>query len=729
MINSVNGSAYGISLQDGAALVARGLLLESNRGSSLGILTGSTADLEDTRIVRSRPSEVVDTGSGISLSMGGRLVARSLLIEDTQGTGIFAEGAGSSVELEGAQILGVQPRPDGEAGSGLAVQGGASLVATDLRIERAYGVGLTVREQGTTAELHGVVIADILPTDGEVKGQGIAVLDGGVMTATDVELIGTPDVGLLMKDGAAADISGLHIHDSGGTDLCGTGIALAREITFTANDVQVERFCGIGIKVEGPDTVATLADARFSDLFNADTEPDGLAVLAYGGGALTASDVRIERAGRGGLLVWGEGTSADLERVTITDTDPAGTAPIDGLTFGRGVEVGAGSILTAQELTVEDTAGIGVLLAGEGCSATLVDSAVRGTWHSVPGLVPVALHVQTGATVTATRLELSGNQGIGMSLVSEDTSLVLEDSQIRDTAPTAAGSYGMGAEVIDGTLSATDTVFSGNAHLAFLASGSEVTLDDVEIRDVVESHQAGGGSGLGVQGSANVLATGLMVHETTGPGAFVSSGGFLRCEDCSFTDTDFAGLAVLDAEVELVGGSVRSSRPAHSLGGGVGLLAWKAPDLSGRPRVSVDGTVFADHPGPALYLRGSGRYELIDARIEDSATLPGVPGSLIALEGVEPWSAANAMGLLLDGVTFASIPTEAIVLDASSGTLDGNTFTDVAGYDLFRQNCETASPPAVLSGAVSGNDCAGAGYVLDPALWFAPVTDLIVVIE
>lgn len=728
--DGLSGASDGISMQDGGELFARDLRLEDNRGSGISVSGGGTAELQDTLVIGTVPSDLIDTGAAVNVGTGGHLVARGLRIEDTQGVGIFADSAGASVVLEGVEIIDVRPRSDGSAGEGAAIQDGVSLIATDLRIERTHDVGIVVRDAGTTADLLGLLVQDVIPSGGNVYGQGLTVLDGAVLTGVDLELIGTPEAGILVKDGASVSVSNVRIHDNGGPELCGTGIALAHEVQFTASDVVIERFCGIGVKVEGPASLAELSDVRISDLINPDTEPDALGLLVYGEGHLIAQDVLVERAGRGGMLVWGPGNTVDLERVVFRDTDPTASGGLLLVRGGRGIEVNGGSLVTGREVVVEGTAGMGLNLGDAGTSVTLVDSAIRGTWHDQPGEVPTAIHVQTGSSLTATRLEVADNEGIGLSQVSEGTSVTLVDSQILDTKTTAGGTYGMGLEVIGGTFSGTELLLSGNAHLAFLASsGAQVWLEDSEIRDVRSSHEPGGGSGLGAQLGAEVVATRLVVSDTEAPGAFVSSGASLRCEDCTFVDNDFAGLALLDGSLDLVGGSVRSSRPGHSLGGGVGLLAWRSPDFGGPPRLSVDGTTFGGHPGPALYLRGSGGYEIVDARIEDSATLPGVPGAVIALENVGPWDAASALGLLLDGVSFASLPSDAIVLDGSSGTLDGNSFSDVGGFDLFRQHCEQAAPLQLVSGSVSQNDCAGAPYVLDPALWFAPVTDLIVVVE
>jgi hypothetical protein len=287
----------------------------------------------------------------------------------------------------------------------------------------------------------------------------------------------------------------------------------------------------------------------------------------------------------------------------------------------------------------------------------------------------------------------------------------------------------MGMEIIDAEASISDSSFSGNLHLSLLvSSGAVVQLVDVEIVDTLLGHQARGGASLGLQDAAVVEASRLSVHDSAGPGAFVTAGSSLSCSDCTFRDTDFAGLVVLDGELPLQDGSVSASRPGPSIGGGVGILCWHPPELGTGPVLRVEGTHLDGHAGPAVYLRGRGSYSLSGVHITGSAMLPGVPGAVLAMEGVEPWNEATGAGLHLEDVGFSGLPGDAILLDASSGTFEGLVFDDVAGYELRLQHCDGVEPP-IDSGLLESNDCAGPLLLLDPPLWFAPAVEVIDVVE
>jgi hypothetical protein len=729
--DSSGSGGQGVSLQDGGRFVARGLRIEDCQHDGIAVGSGSEVELEDVDIVGFRPSEELQSGVGLSAHGGATVVARSLRITGGQGSGIFLNEAGTRGEFQDVVVADIDPRPDGVGGHGIDVQGGATLVGAAIRVERVYGTAFLVAEAGSNASLDGLVVAEVGPGPDGAAGQGLSIFEDGTLFASDVDVSGAPDTGVLVLEGGSVELSAASIHDSGDPAAgCGTGIALQDRATLVAESVAITDICGIGLKVEGPDSSATVSNLEIRNIFEGLDESMGLGILMYGGGVLSASDVLVSEAGRHGMLVWQEGTEAQLLRAEVLDTDP-GASPMTPLgEAARGIEVHSGALLVAEDLRIERSAGLGLIAGDPGTFVELHGAVVAGTWHPDAESVPNGVKVQTGARLVAEGLSITGGQGIGLDLVSPGTSARISDSEVLDTQPSAAGHYGMGVEVVDSDLVATRLLVRGNSHVSFLVSGDSVVgLEDVEIADSLASHQSGSGSGLDVDRGAEVDALRLHVHGTAAPGAFVGSSGILRCTDCIFEETDFAGLAVLDGELLLSGGRISASRESASRGGGVGLFAWHPEDLWPAPSVTLHGVAFSGHPGPALYFRGPGDYEVRDSEISDSATLTGTPGALVALEGVRTWDEGADSGLLISGTSFSGIGADAILLDGSAATLDGANFDDVGGWDVYAQHCADAEPLLVLAGSADWNDCEGSPRPVDPALWFAPSVDAVDVVE
>jgi hypothetical protein len=167
---------------------------------------------------------------------------------------------------------------------------------------------------------------------------------------------------------------------------------------------------------------------------------------------------------------------------------------------------------------------------------------------------------------------------------------------------------------------------------------------------------------------------------------------------------------------------IAANRPSDSRGGGVGLFAWGE---FGPPDVDLDDVTFSGHAGPAIYLRGPGRYGLSALQIDGSALSAGgwePVGGLVAVSGIAPWSDGSdgdsASGLRIVGSRFSQMAGHAILLDGSGALLDGSVFESVAGLDVWQQHCDAAKPLLLLEGELRSNDCEGFALPLEPLLWY-----------
>ncbi len=96
--------------------------------------------------------------------------------------------------------------------------------------------------------------------------------------------------------------------------------------------------------------------------------------IAMGSAAqLTLTDVELRGNGETALFLNQAGTAATLNRVVVSDTQPrASTGKL-----GWGIAVQAGASLNATQLVVQDSRGVGILIAQRGSSATLTDTVIR----------------------------------------------------------------------------------------------------------------------------------------------------------------------------------------------------------------------------------------------------------------------------------------------------------------------------------------------------------------
>ena len=170
-------------------------------------------------------------------------------------------------------------------------------------------------------------------------------------------------------------------------------------------------------------------------------------------------------------------------------------------------------------------------------------------------------------------------------------------------------------------------------------------------------------------------------------------------------------MAALDsASVRLTGGTVIGTVPTldqpHS---GVGVFAHAAV---GQVDVTLTDVQLAGHAGPAVYLRGPGRYVVDGCTLDDSGTGDGVAALLAALDGVSLWQ--DEFGLLVRGSQFIHVPLDAAMLHASSAFFDSSTFETGPGFDIWSQECAGIPAPIDNTGQAVDNGCQGAPRVVDP---------------
>lgn len=537
--------------------------------------------------------------------------------------------------------------------------------------------------------------------------------------------------------------SGLHATRSGATvraERCtvsrtlpeeggevGFGIVVQVGARLIANDVLVERNVGVGLLASSPSTAVELRDVRVRDTQPLSDGSSGTGIDINGGAALTGSGLVLEGNHSSGLLVTDQGTTADLEDVAVRDTQPR---PDD--TAGWGVVAQEGASLVARGLLLERNSNFGLLADGAGTVVDLEGATIRDTRHRPDGTRGLGVIVVGAARLQGRELLLEGNHAVGLFVEGPGTVVALEASVVRDTRLSPDGLNGVGVAVQGGArLAATGLLLEGNHRGGLLAAhnGTSVDLVDATIRGTSTATNNSTATGLSVQQGASVSATGLVAEDNDGPAAYVLAGGRLFLQDAVLRRNRFAGAVVFDGALHATGGTISGSLPHHSEGGGLGVFVW---DWEGWPFLDLDGVTFEDLPGPAVYLRGAGRYVLRASDVTGAGSPPFLPGGVFAADGVGSWlddggPQGLGSGLLLEGNSFHDMQGDAVVLDGAGATFGTdpstglpNRFSDLVGEALINQRCAGPSDVDVLDGSGVDASCQSPqpmGSLLEFRLW------------
>ena len=717
----------GIGVQYGASLFARGLLLEGNQDIGLAVgHDGTTADVEDAIVRDTQPRSDGTGGTGVAVGEGASLQARGLLLEGNHEAGLFAEHGGTFVDIQDATVRETLVWADREQGWGVGVGTGAGLVARRLLLERNGVTGLAAWGAGTTVELDDVTVRDTQPLPDGRFGQGISVQEGATLTGRGLLLEGNHDIGLIAGLGTASvDLQNTTVLDTrprlDGTN--GRGIAVLAGGRLEAGGLLLEGNHDVGLLAADAGTTVELKDATIRDTLPLPDGTFGRGIAVEAGASLVARGLLLEGNHDVGLGASGTWTTVDLVDATIRDT-----LPLPDGTFGRGIVVQNGAGLVARSLLLDGNHDVGLVAWGAGAIADLQDVAILDTQPLPDGSFGRGIAATWGASLVARGLLLERNHDVGLYASEAGTSVDLEDATVRDTQPLPDGTDGSGIAVQDGaSLVARGLLLDGNHDVGLFVTGpgAVVDLEDGVASGTRGAYDSAGGSGVSVQNLGLLSARGLEVQDNEGPGLYVVTGGVFEARDAALRRNGFAGAVVLGAHLALRDGEVSGSFPHPSEGGGVGLFAW---NLGSPSSLDVQSVTFSDLAGPALYLRGPGRYIVRDCEITGTGSTPRLPGGVLALEGVEPWhevgDTGSFTGLHLQGNSFHDLPSDAILLDSSSLTLDlsrrpgtpPNTFGSLGGVPLLWQRCDDVAPPEVLDGSTLVPDCEPVPRTLGPAM-------------
>lgn len=252
------------------------------------------------------------------------------------------------------------------------------------------------------------------------------------------------------------------------------------------------------------------------------TSTFGQGVAAGNGASVSLTDVELTRNGETALFLNNASTTATVTNVVISETKPRAS---NGR-LGWGVAAQTGASFTATRLVVQDSRGVGILVAQGGSTATLTDTLVRRVAASTDAMgAPFGFGVSAqAATVTWNGGGVEDVVGGLVDVQGAAGSITLRDVSASGVRTGAAPRFGFEARS-GSKLSVTRSVLSDAASSGFVSfDRSQVTLDHVAVTGVA-------GIGVRAQGG-DVIGSFVDVHGHTEAGVLASQGASLTLTGC-----------------------------------------------------------------------------------------------------------------------------------------------------------------------------------------------------
>ena len=296
--------------------------------------------------------------------------------------------------------------------------------------------------------------------------------------------------------------------------------------------------------------------------------------VVVGAGTLRLEDCLLEANRTSAVLVGGPGAAVSLTRCVVRDS-----IPLDGETYGKGLEVFGGARLELIDSAVTGHRGLGLHLYEAGTTASLTGTLVGELAFTSDGLDGRAALVGPGS-----RLELRGsvlrrNRTYGLSV--EGTAL-LAGSVVRDTLPALDGSAGHGIEVAPGgSVELSSSALAGNHEVALHLAGAKATarVTGCTIARTEPTTAGMGGQGIAVEAGAELVLTGS-----------------------ALVDNRTAGVSLLgeDARPSTISESlIQRTRPSLKTGRSAGIL------IDHGRKLILEGATFTSNAEVAVYVEGS----------------------------------------------------------------------------------------------------------------------------
>lgn len=349
-------------------------------------------------------------GGAVTVDTGAQLTLSSTRVLAALGHGVLVTDTASVVSARDVLVEGTRAVLGGEAGVGVSVRAGASLVGARVAYVSNHG-GLVVQDPGSSASLLDVLVHDSLQRFDGADAAGIAAFAGGRVMARRIVISSSRGFGVVADQaGSEIDLIDAAVTDSLplSSEAPGAGVQARSGAGITLMRTVVTGNRGVGVSSSGLGSSVQVTDSSVTDTLPTIAGIRGYGLEAIGGAALRADRTVVTRATEAGVFI-GTGATATLGDVLVSATRPS----IQG--FGLGVVSGAGTRIDAQRLAVTHVRGVGLAAVSTGTTLPGMGGVFNARHVFVrnvqEGYVQLARYGPPAPTGTAVAYGLSSTSG------------------------------------------------------------------------------------------------------------------------------------------------------------------------------------------------------------------------------------------------------------------------------------------------------------------------------
>lgn len=193
--------AIGVMARDRGFVRAHRVCIAGVEGASAGANRGARFELSSSVVARAR-QRPRDHAVGLSANSGATLDVTATRVEDNDGGGVFAGGAGTRVRVVGCVIRGSRAlvdegitAPEGVFGRGFEADDGAGLTASATLAANNAEMGAVAFGVGASLTLTDVIVAGVRPS-GRGFGVGVYAIGGASVEGARVAIDGVFGAGV-----------------------------------------------------------------------------------------------------------------------------------------------------------------------------------------------------------------------------------------------------------------------------------------------------------------------------------------------------------------------------------------------------------------------------------------------------------------------------------------------------------------------------------------------------
>lgn len=405
-----------------------GVIVASAEISAISLLGGELT-VRDTILRGTRLGPGTDVGRGMSVENGATATVERTVFADNASGAVFASDESTVVSLDHVVMRGNGAGID--SARAMALQDGPRLEMRRSLVEDQFGAGASVLGVATLV-LEDVVLRRFQrPVVGDGSSLGIAMNEGARLEATRVRIEGSETMALGALVGSTVVVHDVAIRDITGD--VGVALGVAMGASAEVRRLFIARATAGGLVGSGAGGVVDVEDLSVVGT-GQDRSGSGFAIAFDDGTTGTIRRARVSTSRGAGLMFGEAGTSLAVEDLVIEDTESL----LDG-TLGRAIEIQNGASARFTRAVIERSREVSVLaIAGSSLEledVRIVESRARGCADTTCAHAPGGTGIGSygGSSVRATRFAVDEARLCGVQ-VAGDSGLDLAAGEISGAA-------------------------------------------------------------------------------------------------------------------------------------------------------------------------------------------------------------------------------------------------------------------------------------------------------